>query len=138
MTTQPHSNKLAPAISQVHSNNNLDIAPITPITPITPLLLCNSPPLPYNNPADDDMYMGNSKSDGQKERMDRKAAKKREKKKNNRQREKNSDDSSITIKSVKDRMVKEGVDCDNNNSDNKSYKWKRKAVKKGKAPQRGE
>ena len=29
-------------------------------------------------------------------------------------------------------MVKQGVDCDNNN------KWKKKAVKKGKAPQREE
>ena len=35
-------------------------------------------------------------------------------------------------------MVKQGVDCDDDNSDNKSYKWKRKAVKKGKAPQREE
>ena len=70
MTAQPHSSKLAPAVSQVHSNNNLDIAPITPITP---LLLCNSPLLPYNNPADDDMYMGNSESEGKKEERDRKA-----------------------------------------------------------------
>jgi hypothetical protein len=132
-TAQPHSSKLAPAVSQVHSNNNLDIAPITPITP---LLLRNSPLLLYNNLGDDDMYMGDSKSDGQKERRDRKAAKKREKKR--RQREKNSDDSDVTIKSVEDRMVKQGVDCDDNNSDDESYKQKRKAVKKGKAPQREE
>jgi cellobiose-specific phosphotransferase system component IIB len=124
-TTWPHSSKLAPAVSQVHSNNDLDIAPITPITPLP---LCNSPPLPYNNLGDDDMYMGDSKSDGQKERRYRKAAKKREKRQ---QREKNSNDSDITIKSVEDRMVKQGVDCDDNNSDNESYKWKRKAVKKG-------
>jgi hypothetical protein len=115
-TAWPHSSKLAPAVSQVHSNNNLDIAPITPITPLP---LCNSPPLPYNNLGDDDMYMGDSKSDRQKERRDRKAEK-REKKR--RQREKNSNNSDVTIKSVKDRMVKQGVDCDNNNSDNKSYK----------------
>jgi hypothetical protein len=124
---------LAPAISQVHSNNNLDIAHITPITPLP---LRSSPPLPYNNLGDDDIYMGDSKSDGQKERRDRKAAKKRKKKR--RQREKNSNDSNVTIKSVEDRMVKQGVDCDDNNSDNKSYKWKRKAVKKGKALQREE
>ena len=73
ITAQPHSSKLAPAISQVHSNNDLDIAPITP------LLLFNSPLLPYNNPADDDMYMGDSESNGKKERRDRKALKKREK-----------------------------------------------------------
>ena len=131
MTAQPHSSNLAPAVSQVHSNNDLDIAPITP------LLLCNFPLLPCNNPADDDMYMGNSESDGKKERRNRKAAKKREKR-NNQQREKNSNDSNVTIKLVEDRMVKQEVDCDNNNSDNESYKWKRKAVKKGKAPQREE
>jgi hypothetical protein len=132
-TARPHSSKLAPAVSQVHSNNNLDIASIAPITPLP---LCNSPLLPYNNLGHDDMYMGDSESDGQKERRDRKAAKKREKKRW--QREKNSDDSDVTIKSVEDRMVKQGIDCDDNNSDNKSYKWKRKAVKKGKAPQREE
>jgi hypothetical protein len=75
-TARPHSSKLAPAISQVHSNNDLDIAPITPITPLP---LRSSPPLPYNNLGDDDMYMGDSGSDGQKERRDRKAVKKREK-----------------------------------------------------------
>ena len=123
-----HSSELAPAVSQVHSKNDLDIASITS------LLLRNSPLLPYNNPADDKIYMGNSGLDRQ-ERRNRKVVKKGEKKRNNQQREKNSNDSDVTIKSVEDRMVKQGVDCDDDNSDNKR---KRKAVKKGKAPQREE
>jgi len=147
MATQPHSSELAPAVSQVRSNNHLDIAPITP------LLLRNSPPLPYDNPANDDMYMGDSESDRRKERRNRKAAKKRnaprrEKTRMNRQREENSDDSDTTIKSVnsdgnlmmglnEERMVEEGLESVDN-SENESYKRKRKAVKKGKAPQREE
>lgn len=120
MATQPHSSELASAVSQVHSNNHLDVAPITP------LLLCESPPLPYSNPADDDIYMGDSESDKQQKRGNRKAVKKRR----NQQREENSDESD------KDRSEK-GLNWDND-SDNKVYKRKRKAVKKGKAPQREE
>jgi hypothetical protein len=123
MATQPHSSELASAVSQVHSNNHLDVAPITP------LLLRESPPLPYNNPADDDIYMGDSESDiQQKERGNRKAVKKRR----NQQREENSD-----VGSDKDRLVEEGLDFDDD-SDNETYKRKRKAVKKGKARQREE
>jgi hypothetical protein len=130
-----HSSELAPAVSPVHFNNHFDIAPTTP------LLLSNSPPLPYNNAADDDIYMGDSESDKQKERVNRKAMKKSnaprsEKKRKNAQREKHSDDSDVIIKSVEDRMVKQGVDFDDD-SDNE-YKQKRKAMKKGKAPQREE
>ena len=123
MATQPQPSELAPAVSQVHSNNHLDVAPITP------LLLRDSPPLPYRNPADDDIYMGDSESDRQqKEGGKRKAVKKRR----NRQREENRE-----CGSDEDRMVEEGLDLDDN-SDNESYKRKRKAVKKGKAPRREE
>ena len=132
-----HSSKLAPAVSPVHSNNHFDIAPTTP------LLLSNSHSLPYNNAADDDIYMGDSESDKQKERVNRKAMKKSnapwsEKKRKNAQREseKDSDDSDVIIKSVEDRMVKQEVDFDDDS--NNKYKQKRKAMKKGKAPQREE
>ena len=71
-----HSSELVPAVPQVYSNNDLDIASITPLP------LFNSPPLPYKNPADDEIYMGDSESDRQ-ERRNRKAVKKGEKKRNN-------------------------------------------------------
>jgi hypothetical protein len=88
----------------------------------------NSPPLPYNN--HDDMYMGDSESNEQRNRAVKKRYASRREKRKDRQREENSDESDG------DRSEKElNLDDDSNDE---AYKRKRKAVKKGKAPQREE
>jgi len=77
MATQPQPSELAPAVSQVHSNNHLMLHPLRSSA-------SRFPSAPYRNPADDDIYMGDSESVDTEGGRKRKAVKRR-----NRQREEN-------------------------------------------------